>query len=253
MKRGFPAILFFLFCSAASAQLLNPIVNFGKPRNLTPIIGNPQSLGATSTGSTTGTSYSSAYTNNVLSGDLLLACSWVGAVSGSISTTGVSDGTNSYTSIIGANYLTAVNVSLWYKANASAVSSGTNLTASYSATNNAAMLLAFRISGLVTSPLDKDSANQASSTTTVSTSTGTLAKANEFVAGCSSSSNNISNTYSGASGFTGVNSVGQGVVNGVITSLDGKIVSATTSVTYSPTWSISQSAVAAIVASFKGN
>jgi hypothetical protein len=251
MKRCLPVIVFFLFCNAAYGQLLSPIVNFGK-RGITPI-GSPQSLGATSTGSTTGTSYSSAYTNNVRSGDLLIACSWVGAASGSIGTTGISDGVNNFTPIVGDGYLTAVNVSLWYKAAASAVSSGSNLTASYTATNNAAMLLAFRVSGIITSPLDQFSFSNASSTTTVSTSTGTLAKANEFIAGCSSSSNNIGTTYSGASGFTGVNSVGQGVGNGVISSLDGKIISATTSVTYSPTWSISQSTVAALVASFKGN
>ncbi len=166
----------------------------------------------------------------------------------------VSDGTNTYTKIDSTGLIGGFSeVSLWRATLGSQLSSGSNITVTFSAgtsgAGNSCNMSAGYITGLSTGVHDKFAHNSASSGTSVSVSTGVLTQAVEMIIGFGGDTSGLSSTvYNGASGFNNLNKSSSS--NGV-TALDWKIVAATTSVTFTPSWG-SAIRMGAVVASFKG-
>jgi hypothetical protein len=166
----------------------------------------------------------------------------------SVTVSSVSDGTNSYTKATSVSQNGGVGeTSIWYKLNASAVSSGATITVNFSGASGSPAQAGL-IGAYVTGPsaLDKTNQGTAASTTT-SISTGTLSQSLEIIFGGNFENNAASPTYTTPSGFTNVatNVTGN---NGAI-ALDYKKVTSTGSVTYAPSWSTG-SGIGAVLATF---
>jgi hypothetical protein len=243
------AAAFFCWAVGALAQI-GPIFP-GPGIAIVPQIGTPQSLGSAGTFGGGGASQTINYANNVLSGDTLVACVAFNNAA-AVTNTSVSDGTNSYTLAEQSTFGAGTFLNIWYKANAAAVGAGATLTASLSggmSGTNSIALGAMRVAGLIAaSPLDAINQNKASGVTTISTATGTLAQANEIIAGCAYAYSGTATAYSGASGFTNVFSQAVSYPMG----MDYDKVAAPTSVTYSPTFN-GNGSMYAVVATLKGH
>lgn len=241
-----------LWATLAFAQI-GPLPGMGPSFFFKPIapIGSPASLGTFGTGSNTTDTAKLTTTANINSGDLAVVCVLANSTGPSLTISSMSDGTNTYskaTSIFfGGGQFTSLN--LWYKGNAAAVASGATITATYTSIIQTVVITAWNVKGLLSSPLDKTASGVGTTGATSATaSTGTLSQANEIVAGCAGTYG--SQAYSGASGFTNINSR----LFNYFAASDYDLVASTTSVSYTPTWaSYANSEPIALVASFKGH
>jgi hypothetical protein len=247
------ALLTALVWSVASLAQPVGFPPFAAPGNIS--IGTPQSLGYAGVFGGGAASQALNYSANVLSGDMLVACVNVSNAA-AVTNTSVSDGTNSYTLAEQATFGSGTFLNIWYKANASPVSSGTTLTASLSggmSGTNVIQLGAWRVPGVITSPLDAVNQNKATSATTVTVSTGALAKANEIIAGCGAINNGATNTSYSASGFSTVLSGNPTGSNNYALGMSDLIVSTTTSVNFAPAFGGSGGTMYGAVATLKGH
>lgn len=194
-------------------------------------------------------------TANLLAGNLAVV-GVTETTNNSITITGVSDGTNTYTEAKSTGlYGTYTETSLWYCANAQAVSSGATITATFSGTagsgTNIGAMAAAQVSGIISSPLDRTAAASTTSAATVTATTSTLAKSNEIAFGYSAGLNSSVPTYSGASNFTNLSQTTDG--SNTRTALDYDSVAATTAVSFAPAYSAASIRMGGVVATFKGN
>lgn len=213
----------------------------------------PTLVGSTVLGTAPTSSFNITTSAAVAAGNLLVIyIAW--GTNGTPSVASISDGTNSYSL---ANKIAIANVQseIWYCANAAAVGSGATLTITMSVAgsggNEGTVAYAYQVANAaLVSPFDVGGTSGTNSTTP-SAATGTLAQANEIVFGGSYNNNQSTPVYTEASGFTNLasrtGSVGQSFGFGY------RIVSATTSVTYAPTWSATAAiGIVTQVAAFKG-
>lgn len=167
----------------------------------------------------------------------------------------VNDGTNTYTKIDSTGVIGSLSeISLWYATLAAPLSSGAKITATlsgaYSGSGNACVMDAAYMTGLAATPLDKFAHVSSSSGTSLSVSTGILSQATELIIGFGGDISGLGSTvYNGASGFNNVNK-GSAASSGV-SALDWKIVSATSSISFNPSWG-SAIRMGGVVATFKG-
>lgn len=237
---------------AAHAQITNsPIFFFSRP-----LIGTPQSLGSAGAFAGGGSAITFNYSHAVSNGDTLIACLAFQNAGAASANTSMSDGTNSYTLVESATFGSGNFLNIWIKPNASAVNSGTALTGGLNGAmngTNAIMMGAWRVAGVISSsPVDAINQGKATSVNNVSIATGTLAQKNEIVGGCGETFSGSASAYSGASGFSNVlsqNATGSALY---ILGMDYVVVSATTSVTYDPTFN-STGDVYAVLATMKGH
>lgn len=214
-------------------------------------IGTPVSLGsgtATIGASTVSLTLGTAIVANDL---VVVAIGWDNNPVGSVSS--VTDGTNTYALAGTARGASAQgDVELWYKANATAVASGT-ITATLSGTiaaGRSGSMIAARVTGVDSTPLDK-SANSTATTATPTVSTGTLSQANEIVFGADFLSTfPFSYTPSTSSAFT---QIGSTVVTVDQLAFVYRTVSSTSSVTNAPTWGTGGNQAPQAIASFKAS
>lgn len=168
------------------------------------------------------------------------------------SVSSVSDGTNSYIKLVGANDGSggsAWGQEVWWKANATAVGSGATITVSWTGGNPTNTTVnAATVTGLIAAPLDQNPAGVFNaSTNTPTVPTGALAQSVELVLGFNGSfraSNSETN-----SGFTNVNHTGG--ANTGTQYMDYVITSTSSSVTDQPVWTGTAGEVFTMVASFK--
>lgn len=200
-------------------------------------IGTPTSIGAVNGGTNNTSSITIPTSANIVAGNLVVAFFQVAS---GVTVSSVSDGTNSYSHANSCNESSGgagnPDTEIWYVSNASAAPSGASLTATLSGTStgsNGYLGQAFQVSGIAASgALDKTPTCVTTNSTTPSISTGTLSQANEIGFGTSTTFYN-SNAYTEASGFTNLfNNHGTYFYTGI----GYKIVAATSSVSYSPTW-----------------
>jgi hypothetical protein len=220
------------------------------------VITSPVSLGAAQ-GSASASSVALTTVAAIPAGSLVVVGVQVGFAAAQ-TITGVSDGTNSYTRAAGAMWDATGDfvTDLWYKENASAVSSSATLTATFSAASlggtNVPIICAAYTTGILTaSSLDKtNSGKQEPGTAYASGSTGTLTQAKEIAFGFMGGSQNVTSITEG-SGFTNINQKLQGSGNNWGGNLAYQIVNATTALNYQPT--VSSSFGGAVIATFKGS
>lgn len=172
----------------------------------------------------------------IIAGDLVVVGICINAGVATVSS--VSDGTNTYVKAVSA---TTTNGSgeIWYKENAAAVASPT-ITVTISTSSLAITAVAARYpDGGLTSTLDKTASNNSVSSNGLSCTTATLAQVQEIVF-ASANTGVTGGTITTSAGFTtlGVNNSGTCRVM-----LDYQLVTATTAITYSPTWSTASKAV----------
>lgn len=253
MKRFFASALAALFfVSQAAAQGL-PFPGPGMPAK--PVIGTPASLGSgQSSSSTTVTMTTSA---DIPAGSLVVVGVSFNKGS-SIAVSSVSDGTNSYTLARTSTWNAGPGrvLELWYKQNASAVSSGATITATAntSSSSNLNMICAAYVTGVQTSSsLDAvNSTVYSPGTAYASGSTGTLAQANEIAFGLAGGYTAASATVvTEGSGFTQIVERQQGSGSQEFIHLARQIVSATTALNYQPSLSVTAYG-ASIISTFKG-
>jgi len=175
-----------------------------------------------------------------------------GNVDGNHAISSISDGTNSYTK--GGGGVTANGITgseIWYKQNASAVSSGATLTVTGSANfdTNAVFVIAAYVTSLAVTPVDNHPA-PGNNTNTIST--GVLAQASELVIGTFVGYQAANPTYNESAGFTNIAAVSLSAANYVAGGCGYKITNATTSVTYNPSFTNAATNSAIDVVSFKG-
>lgn len=154
----------------------------------------------------TGSSVASVATSatmNVVSGNLLVACSMhqQGAT-----LTGITDGgSNAFTSTgtVGTNASAGRSVDIWYKANATANAAAT-FTASFSPNSQYPTIIVMQFSGVATSSLlDQTASGFADVNSTVTSSSFTPAQANEVAIACAGE-NTAELSWTPNSGYTGV-------------------------------------------------
>lgn len=174
-----------------------------------------------------------------------------------ISVSSVSDGTNVYSLAKSAGWeaTSTENCELWYKANATAMPSGTVITITYSSTTAGgigSIAAAGYCAGiLAAAPLDStNSAKQLPGTAFSSGATATLAQTNELIIGALGFYN-ANATVTEGSGFTVLVDFNPGTSAFFHVHLSYQIVNATTAINYQPTLSASNFG-ASIIASFKG-
>lgn len=215
-------------------------------------IGVPTSIGTIGTGAVNVSSQTLTTTANIVSGNAVFIC--VGSNSpNTITVNSISDGTNTYTVAKQQTISANTNLEIWYKGNAAAVSSGATITVTFSGTTGTSsgiIILAAQDSGVVASPLDKVAGNFGTTATSVSATTASLVTANELAIGCSYQI--VAQTYSGASGFTNLNTVATSGGNGSGW-MDYQKLSSATAVTYAPTWASGSLRIGAAIGTFKGN
>lgn len=247
--------LAFAPCSFALATSITT-TGAGKPAVATPI-GVPASVGVIGTvahgGGTTQAITTSA---NVVAGDLVPVCVMLNTANDVVMSSMVDSAGNTYTKINAVRGAAAgfTELSMWYKANATAMASGGTITGTVTGATGGGyfVMAAARVTGIQTVPLDTNATNAASTVTTVTAATGVLAQSNELVMGCGGAINGGSAPiYSGAAGFTNITSTFSNITD-MDTVQDRQIVAATTSINYAPTWTLAQARVLASVASFKG-
>lgn len=216
-------------------------------------IGTPTSLGSNSSQSSTNSTITITTSAAITAGNLAVAFFSFG--SGGPTVSSVSDGTNTYTLAVRQKSASGnFTDEIWYKENASAVSSGATITATLSASTTGGFgfaAYAAQVSGIATSSsLDKTASSNTNSTSP-SVSTGTLSQSSEIVF-ASSSVNAGGNTcaYTEASGFTNLFKLYSQSQEDCAVAY--QIVSSTSSVTYNPSWSNSGgNGMETMVASFK--
>lgn len=244
MRKFILSLALSLWSFAAVAQIGLPFPGPGGVSAL-PAIGTPVSLGCQVGPGNAQTSTTLTTAAAIPSGTLAVVGVFTPfGVAGTVSS--VSDGTNSYTQAAHYTWDLANGgiYDLWYKANASAVSSSASLVVSYSTTTspsaqNPPVICAAYVSGVIsTSPLDKTAVNITNNGTAYSsTSTGTLSQTNE-IAFAMLGSYNASHTITEGSGFTNINSGVQGVANWFTGRMAYRITSATTALNYQPSTSV---------------
>lgn len=207
-------------------------------------IGTPASIG-TNNSTISSNTVTLTTTANILSGDLLVAAVW-NYSNQAVST--ISDGTNNYLPGVSLGQGGNLLCELWYKQNASAVSSGATLTCTFAGAASTKLLGALRCTGIVTAgALDKTNSSASASTSTPTVTTATLSQASELVIGYVGCLNVPTVTES--SGFTTLlNFQGAG---GVLLHVGYQVVSSTAAVTYAPTYSVAEQVVD-LIATFKG-
>lgn len=218
-----------------------------------PLIGTPASLGSAANGAVGAGvgSVSMTTTANIVAGDLVVVGVAFGTNSSSLAAS-MSDGTNTYTKADTTGLFSASELSLWYCANAAAVASGASITCTLSVatsgTGNAVAMEAARVTSLGGVPLDKVAHNSnIASPTSVTATTAALTLAPELSIGVAVALGSAS--YSGASGFTNLINVSDGVSSRI--ALDYQQTSSTAAVAYAPTYNAS-SRMGGVVATFKG-
>ena len=195
-------------------------------------------------------------TGNILSGDLVVVGIALNINAASSAVSSVSDGTNSYArSETTTDYLSTV-VELWTCPNASAVGSGATITVNFTSTtgpNNFIGIVAARIPGTTNQAADQVAENAVSSSATVTATTATLSSSSEIAIGVGIDvvGSSSAPSYSGASGFSNLSTVGSTVAgNSLGVSFDYQSLASTAAVSYSPTWGTSGVRVCAVVATF---
>ncbi|HXM98948.1 MAG TPA: hypothetical protein VN982_10765, partial [Candidatus Dormibacteraeota bacterium] len=191
-----------------------------------PSIRNPVSLGSTSNVASATTIALTAGAN-IVAADLVVVS--VGHLTASGTTvTGVSDGTNTYVKATSGTQSTTQEAELWYCVSCAAVASPT-ITATFSGSVASRVIGAARVAGGITA-LDVAPAGVGSSSTSPTVSTGTLASSFEIVFGFLHINGNP--TVTEDAGFTQLfNENASATTN----HLAYQVVTATTSVPYSPT------------------
>lgn len=141
---------------------------------------------------------------------------------------------------------------IWYKANCAALSSGGTITITFSSSFSAGgggTACAASVTGVTTvGPLDQVAQNNSASATSITTTTGTLSRANEICFAASYDNDSAGVTYTEASGFSSINS---DIASGARLALSYETVAATTAISYTPTFS-SAGAIVQPVATFIG-
>lgn len=253
MKRFFAAALAaLLFASQAAAQGL-PFPGPGMPAK--PVIATPTSLGSTVLSASARSSATHTTTAAIPAGSLAFVA--VFAPFGSAKTiSSISDGTNSYSSAVTNAYdgSTQLVAAIYYKENASAVSSSATITVTFSGNTLAqpTVITAGYTTGIITSSsLDKtNSGTTSAGTAYASGSTGTLTQANEIAIGFIGEYN-ASVTITEGSGFSTLNNPRQGSGSNFNANLAYQIVSATTALNYQPSTSANTYGKV-LIATFKG-
>jgi hypothetical protein len=232
----------------AYAQV-GPLVGMGPlPRATVSRCSVPTSLGASISASGAGSSATVTTSGNIVAGAAVFIVVGMNTTN-SVTPSSVSDGTNTYSE--GPEVAqTLTNASIWYKFNASAVSSGATVTINFSGasgTANDTSVAIAQSTGCV-GVYDKHGTGAGTSTPITTTSTGTLSSATELAIG-GAVVQGSSSAYSATSPFINVNSAvntspGYGVA------LDYESLSATTAITYTAAWT-SPTRLVAVVATFE--
>lgn len=218
-------------------------------------IGAPTAIGSTFIATFPPASFNFLSSAAVSAGNFLI-CYVAWGTNGSPSVASISDGTNSYVTAASLKVTAAGSQSeIWYKANASAVGSGATITVTMTVAGSGAgtgtVAYCFQVANMAAaSPFDV-AASSTTNTTTPSVATGTLAQSNEIVFGGSYNNNSAAATYTESSGFT--NLVTRTGTTAQSSGFGYRIVSATTSVTYQPTWNATGTVgIMTQAAAFKG-
>lgn len=179
---------------------------------------------------------------NIVAGDLVVVIVSIYGAGRTVSS--ITDGTNTYTKATGSN-ISNFDVEIWYKENATAVTSPT-ITATLSSSSSFRAIGACRVTGAkVASSLDIAGTPAGGTSTSASFATGTLSQAAEIIFGAIGV--DAAASYTGASGFTNLFAQSG---SGEWTMLDYQIVASTTTVTFAPAWGGSHQ-YTGMVASFK--
>lgn len=213
-------------------------------------IGQPISLGTRSISGVTSTCNLTTIAN-IVAGDLVFVV--VQVASNPLRTVAsVGDGINTYSVAAAINNGAQFDNEIWYIENALAVGSGATITVTLSGAtdNNGCAVEAGRVVGIKSaSSLDKI-ATQSASTASPTVTTAALAQTSEIAIAASYTASAPA-TFTESAGFTTmVNALAVGNSDGKI-STSYRLTSATTAVTYAPTWSAALSTNTAI-ATFKG-
>lgn len=254
MRKILPPLLAILLCVApALAQVSIPFPGPGMPAK--PVIGTPISIGSVVMSAATRSSATLTTTANIPAGSLVVI-GFHAPFSGAQTVSSVSDGTNSYSSAVTNAYdgSTQLVSAIYYKENASAVSSGATITITFSGSTIAqpTVITAGYVTGTITSSsLDKtNSGTTSAGTAYASGSTGTLTQANEVAFGYIGEYN-ASVTITEGSGFSTLNNPRQGGGSNFNANQAYQIVSATTALNYQPSTSANTYGKA-LIATFKG-
>lgn len=143
-----------------------------------PLVGTPVALGSGSNGAAGVISNFAITTGaNIIAGDLVVVAIQLGT-NNTVTAASVTDGTNTYTRADTTGIFSASEVSIWYCANAVAVTSGASITCTFSVatsgTGNSVLMAAFRVPSMSSVPLDKIAHNSnLSSPTSLTSTTGT--------------------------------------------------------------------------------
>lgn len=254
MKRVLTAALAaLLFVAPAPAQVSIPFPGPGMPAK--PVIATPTSLGSTVLSASARSSATHTTTAAIPAGSTAFVAVFA-AFSSAQTISSISDGTNSYSSAVTNAYdaSTQLVAAIYYKENASAVSSSATITVTFSGNTIAqpTVITAGYTTGLITSSsLDKTNSGATSAGTAyASGTTGALTQANEIAIGFIGEYN-ASVTITEGSGFTTLNNPRQGSGANYNANLAYQIVSATTALNYQPSTSANTYGKA-LIATFKG-
>lgn len=218
-------------------------------------IGTPASIGTAQNSSLGAVStFTMTTTANIVAGDLAIVGVYVGS-NNSVTVASVSDGTNSYTKADSTGIFSFSELTIWYKANASAVSSGATVTATFSVATtgagNVCEILAARVPLVTSSAVDKFAHNsRTDGVANITTTTAALSQPNEIAFGFAAARNAGALTYSGASGFTAINTATDGANDR--SALDYAINSTGAAVSFAPAFSAASVRLGAVVATFRG-
>lgn len=247
------ALAAVVFASPSPAQTLPgwPAGQIG--RTLVTPIGSPQKVCANS-GTTTVSTKTCTTTAGIQSGDLVvISISFYNAGTTAASISSVSDGTNSYTlGVIGTpGTSSTASTALYYCQNCTAVSSGATITVNWGANTFGQVIIAARVSGILTSgSLDKTNTS-GTTTNSPSVSTGTLTNGNEIV-WCATGGYNLTGfTEDSGNSFTNIDNIATG--SQFLGTLSYRIVTSTASITCAPTTTGAAGSTPIVVGTFKGN
>lgn len=243
------AAAFALF--AASAPSLSQGVTFPGPGAAGTCLKTPNSIGTGFNNTNPATTGTITTTAAIPSGALVIVGLSVNSLN-NVTHASVSDGTNSYT-LAGTNATTTnTSFAIFYKINAAAVASGSTITDTFSGTTGAVANfsgVAISFTNCANATIDAFAKTSSNSANSLSIATGTLSQAREIIIGFTGIQGGTG-AYSGASGFTNVNSVPANLGAEPGSALDYQYVSATTTVTFAPAWAGAVGRMGAIVASF---
>lgn len=200
----------------------------------------------------------SAFTTNVsiavpVGGVPAGALIYVGGGAGSVlpSASGVTDGSNTYTKITSGGSGSTF-IASYFSANATALTSGTNITITVTATSTATIkrITAFYATGIATSPLDSGVTATASGTSTaVSVTSGAASVSGDLFVGLTVTAA-APVVFTQATGWTSPPDINQsGTAPGAVAG-GNQVNAGSGALTYNPQWSV-QGAWFANVAGFK--